>query len=138
MQTRRLVFGALCALMLLVGALGMPAHARPADARTGAAPAGGDGVLDCSHGHVNRDPRSGQFFDANGVNIRTGPHTGCTSLGQGQLSHNVDYHCYVHSDYVNGVDTWTYLRDTTNGVTGWVHDSLLDYRDGYRGSNEHC
>jgi hypothetical protein len=103
------------------------------------------GIMACTgHAHTNRDSRSGRFFDGGNVNIRRGPHTSCTSDGQGQLTHNVDYHCYDVGDSVtrNGVTyvTWTYLRDTTTGVQGWVSDSLLDLNSGgpTRGSLQRC
>ncbi|GAB3062397.1 hypothetical protein [Micromonospora schwarzwaldensis] len=84
----------------------------------------------CSHPHSNVDTKFGQLFNATNVNIRSGPHTTCGSLGYGQLSHNVDFHCFASGDRVsaNGhtTYTWTYLRDTTTGVSGWVADALLD------------
>ena len=80
--------------------------------------------------HPNYDTTSGRLFAGNYINIRTGPSTACTSLGQGQRTHNVQYNCYKSGE--NG--TWTYLRDTTTGVSGWVKDSLLS--DG--GSYEEC
>ncbi|MCZ7438656.1 hypothetical protein O7598_19755 [Micromonospora sp. WMMC241] len=92
----------------------------------GAAPASAS----CSHSHSNIDTKFGQLFNATNVNIRSGPHTTCGSLGYGQLSHNVDFHCFASGDRVsaNGhtTYTWTYLRDTTTGVSGWVADALLD------------
>ena len=91
-----------------------------------AAPAGAS----CNHSHSNVDTKFGQLFNATNVNIRSGPHTTCGSLGYGQLSHNVDFHCFASGDRVsaNGhtTYTWTYLRDTTTGVSGWVADALLD------------
>jgi hypothetical protein len=52
------------------------------------------------------------------------------SLGYGQYAHHVDFHCFTNGDKVtaNGhtTYTWTYLRDTTTGVSGWVADALLD------------
>ena len=84
----------------------------------------------CSHAHSNVDGKFGQLFNATNVNIRTGPHTTCASLGYGQLSHTVDFHCFASGDRVtaNGKTTytWTYLRDVTTGVSGWVADALLD------------
>ncbi|MFU8873824.1 hypothetical protein [Micromonospora sp. SL4-19] len=84
----------------------------------------------CSHAHSNIDTKGGQLFNASNVNIRTGPHTSCPSLGYGQLNHNVDFHCYGAGDRVtaNGYTTysWTYLKDLTTGVSGWVADALLD------------
>ncbi|WP_137988848.1 SH3 domain-containing protein [Streptomyces vilmorinianum] len=57
----------------------------------------------------------------NYVNIRTGPTTDCTSLGQAQMSHSLRYDCWV--DGQNG--TWSHVRDNTTGVSGWIKDSLL-------------
>ncbi|MBB5112832.1 SH3 domain-containing protein [Micromonospora echinospora] len=84
----------------------------------------------CSHSHSNVDSKFGQLFNATNVNIRTGPHTTCASLGYGQLNHNVDFHCFGSGDRVtaNGKTTytWTYVRNVTTGVSGWVADALLD------------
>ena len=92
--------------------------------------AAGPASATCSHGHSNIDTKLGSLFNATNVNIRTGPHTTCGSLGYGQLSHSVDFHCYTNGDRVsaNGhtTYTWTYLRDSTTGVSGWVADALLD------------
>ncbi|KOV84533.1 hypothetical protein [Nocardia sp. NRRL S-836] len=120
---------------------------KPAPVHTGAADTveSGVGSLACaSPAHSNKDTRSGRFFDAGNVNIRRGPHTSsCTSDGQGQLTHNVDYHCWALGDSVtrNGstYTTWTYLRDTTTGVQGWVSDAYLDLNsNGLRGSLVAC
>lgn len=84
----------------------------------------------CSHSHSNIDVKGGSLFNASNVNIRTGPHTSCGSLGYGQLSHSVDFHCFTNGDRVsangNTTYTWTYLKDNTTGVSGWVADALLD------------
>lgn len=101
-------------------------------ATAGAVVAGtaGPASAGCSHSHSNVDSKFGQLFNATNVNIRTGPHTTCASLGYGQLSHTVDFHCFASGDRVtaNGKTTytWTYLRDVTTGVSGWVADALLD------------
>ncbi|MEU5727087.1 hypothetical protein [Micromonospora sp. NPDC047738] len=91
-----------------------------------AAPAGAS----CSHSRTNVDTAGGQLFNASNVNIRSGPHTSCASLGYGQYTHNVDFWCFTNGDKVtaNGhtTYTWTYLKDTTTGVSGWVADALLD------------
>lgn len=82
----------------------------------------------CSHPHRNADTATGSFI-GNGVNIRTGPHNppglSCTSLGQGQSGDRADFHCWTFGDTVDGGSTWSYVRNTRTGVTGWVHDSLL-------------
>lgn len=67
------------------------------------------------------DGRTGNFFAVNYVNIRTGPSTACTSVGQGQMSHWVQVDCYKSGE--NG--TWTHLYDFTTGKEGWSKDSLL-------------
>jgi len=68
-----------------------------------------------------QDGRIGQFFNGNGINIRTGPSTACTSVGQGQASHTVQLDCY--KDGEGG--TWSHLFDFTTGKEGWSKDSLL-------------
>jgi hypothetical protein len=92
--------------------------------------AAGPASATCSHSHSNIDTKFGTLFNASNVNIRSGPHTTCGSLGYGQLSHSVDFHCYTNGDKVsaNGhtTYTWTYLKDTTTGVSGWAADALLD------------
>ena len=135
---------ALATLLLAVGigaVFAAPASAKPTPG------SGPDvGIQSCPQGAVDRDTRAGQFFDDNFVNIRTGPHNppglSCTSLGQGQLTHNVQYWCFANGDTVTrGAETWftwTFLRDTTTGVQGWVSDAYLDFRDGTRGSNRLC
>ncbi|ANZ39072.1 hypothetical protein BBK82_26350 [Lentzea guizhouensis] len=122
------------------------ADEKPAPVYTGAADTNesGVGVMACTgHAHSNKDTRTGPFFDGSNVNIRRGPHTACRSDGQGQLSHTVDYHCFGTGDSVtrNGVTytTWTYLRDVTTGVQGWVSDAFLDLNpNGFRGSLVSC
>jgi hypothetical protein len=76
------------------------------------------------------DGSVGHFFAGNGINIRTGPGTGCTAVGQGQASHNVQFDCWKSGDG----GTWTHLADLTTGKEGWVKDSLLVGN----GSNFHC
>lgn len=76
------------------------------------------------------DESEGNFFNGNFINIRTGPSTACTSLGQGQASHRVQYDCWKSGE--NG--TWTHLFDETTGIEGWSKDSLLVHN----GSNFHC
>ena len=61
-------------------------------------------------------------FTANGVNIRTGPSPSCTSVGQGQKTHNVEIDCYRRgSDGYN----WMRIKDTTNSKAGWVRNDYL-------------
>jgi SH3-like domain-containing protein len=58
-------------------------------------------------------------FTGNGVNIRTGPSTSCTSKGLGYTSHGLRVRC------VDLADDWDYVTDTTTGVTGWVADQYV-------------
>jgi hypothetical protein len=67
------------------------------------------------------DGRIGQYFAGNGINIRTGPSTVCTAVGQGQASHEVQLDCYKEGQ--NG--TWSHLWDFTTARGGWVKDTLL-------------
>jgi len=76
------------------------------------------------------DGRVGQYFAGNFINIRTGPSTVCTSLGQGQASHTVQLDCWKSGQ--NG--TWSHLFDFTTSKEGWVKDSLLVGN----GANVHC
>ncbi|GAA4734774.1 hypothetical protein Prum_070530 [Phytohabitans rumicis] len=78
-------------------------------------------------------PQSGAFL-YEGVNIRSGPGTNCVSHGLGYSSHSVTYRCWTVGDNVGGHTTWTYLRNNTTGVTGWVSDQFLSSY----GSAYHC
>ncbi|MGA4844638.1 SH3 domain-containing protein [Streptomyces sp. G45] len=59
---------------------------------------------------------------ANGANERSGSSTGCAITGIAYNSHRLDYHCYTSG---NDGKTWTYLRNDSTGVSGWVRDDLL-------------
>lgn len=82
------------------------------------------------NGWVSRDGRTGTYFDGNGINIRTGPSTKCTSIGQGQASHRVMLDCFKTGEG----GTWSHLWDYTTDRGGWVKDSLLIGN----GSNRSC
>jgi hypothetical protein len=58
-------------------------------------------------------------FTGNGVNIRSGPSSTCTPLGQGQRSHSVSSYCRKGS--------WTAVFDHTTGIKGWVSEDFLDH-----------
>ncbi|GEJ99440.1 SH3 domain-containing protein [Streptomyces sp. NPDC003388] len=64
---------------------------------------------------------------ANGANERSGSSTGCAINGVAYSTQRLDYHCYtVAGDY-----TWTYVRNDSTGVYGWIRDDLLsDYGSG--------
>ncbi|GLY32275.1 hypothetical protein [Kineosporia sp. NBRC 101731] len=56
------------------------------------------------------------------ANQRSGSSTGCGITGYADNRNTLDYHCYtVASDG----STWTYLRNDSDGTTGWVKDTLL-------------
>ncbi len=67
---------------------------------------------------------SGGVSFGNGTNIRTGPFTDCTSLGEGFPSQGIDVHCGI--DNVNG-NIWFYVEDTSTGKQGWARDTALHY-----------
>ena len=77
-----------------------------------------------------KDNSFGKFFNTNGTNIRTGPGTGCTAVGQGQRSHDVILDCYK----AGAGGTWSHIFDSTTGKEGWVKDTLLVDN----GSHIHC
>jgi uncharacterized protein YraI len=60
-------------------------------------------------------------FTGDGVNIRTGPSTSCTSKGLGYRVHSVTYHCEGSG--------WVYLTDNTTGVTGWSSGAFVHHTD---------
>ncbi|MET1071991.1 MAG: SH3 domain-containing protein [Umezawaea sp.] len=68
----------------------------------------------------NQDGRTGKLV-LTAANIRTGPSTACTSVGQAQTSHSVTLHCWK---YGQG-GTWSHVRDNATGKQGWIKDSLL-------------
>ncbi|HEY3506258.1 MAG TPA: SH3 domain-containing protein [Actinocatenispora sp.] len=74
----------------------------------------------CPDNSWKYDSGTGKIFTANGVHIRTGPSTSCTSLGLGYTSHSVTVHC--SKDHV----TWSHIRDNTTGVSGWVDYHYLN------------
>ena len=55
------------------------------------------------------------------ANMRSGSSTACDVKGWADNRDTLDYHCYTNGSG----GTWTYLRNDTDGTTGWVKDSLL-------------
>jgi hypothetical protein len=98
--------------------------ATPMAASAAGRPGGVVIAVACGTSPSTNHPQSGGFT-GNSVNIRTGPHTSCTSRGLGYTTHTVTYHCYAFGDTVNGWTTWTYLTDNTTGVKGWSSDYYL-------------
>lgn len=91
---------------------------------SGTAAAEDVGVLGCTATGADKDNSAYYRAFKATVNIRSGRSTNCASLGLGYTSHTVDIHC---TSYYNGTD-WTYLRDATTGVKGWVKSSLLNWK----------
>jgi uncharacterized protein YgiM (DUF1202 family) len=60
------------------------------------------------------------FFTASGVNIRSGPSTGYTILGQGQKGQAVYIYCEAAGD-------WYHILDRATGINGWSYwpDNIL-------------
>ncbi|WP_335977067.1 SH3 domain-containing protein [Streptomyces sp. CA2R106] len=60
------------------------------------------------------------FFTAGGVNIRSGPSTAYTILGQGQQGQAVYIYCEAPGD-------WYHILDRATGVNGWSYwpDNIL-------------
>jgi hypothetical protein len=152
MSYRSIVAGAAGSILAVVAVLSFvsPAAAS-APVKPAPVPAGGAGdpVVTPQHcgGHTPHndiDQRSyARLFTGDSVNIRAYPHVGCASHGYGYRTHTVDYHCWRYGDPVtrNGLvyETWTYLRNVTTGVSGWVSDAYLAGNgDGTTGSTVHC
>ncbi|MEU8526734.1 MULTISPECIES: SH3 domain-containing protein [Streptomyces] len=68
---------------------------------------------------------------ANGANERSGSSTGCTIKGVAYNTQSLDYHCYT---WGNDGHSWTFVRNDSTGVTGWIRDDLLSNG----GSYVHC
>ena len=84
----------------------------------------------CGTTVADKDGSSWPTATTDGVNMRTGSDTSCTSVGLLLQGQRADYHCYT----VNRTYTWTFLRNVSTGQTGWVRD---DFLPGY-GSNVSC
>src|SRR5512147_1721251 len=65
---------------------------------------------------------------ADGANERSGSSTGCGINGIAYSNQTLDYHCYTVG---NDGYTWTYLRNATTGVYGWIRDDLLSNNGSY-------
>ncbi|WP_371577966.1 SH3 domain-containing protein [Streptomyces sp. NBC_01314] len=69
-------------------------------------------------------------FTGNGVNIRSGPGAGYTSLGQGQSGQGVDITCYYYVNYGDSGQKWYYLKNRATGVTGFVSSAYIRVTSG--------
>ena len=86
-------------------------------------------AVDCIQNPAANSHNAAQFTGTN-INIRTGPFTVCTAIGEGQPSHNVTAHCLKFNS--NGVP-WVYLTDHTTGKTGWSDEQFVTWSGGLIG-----
>jgi len=66
-------------------------------------------------------------FTGNGVNIRTGPATSCTAIGQGQRTNDVTAHCGRYIQTHPPVVIWVYLTDNTTHKKGWSDAAFVSW-----------
>jgi uncharacterized protein YraI len=100
-------FATLSAAGILVGVLPITAAAAPA-------------VTCIQNPAANGNSKA--HFNGTNVNIRTGPFTSCTAVGEGQPANKLIARCETTNS--NGVD-WTYVTDSTTGKTGWSQSSFV-------------
>ncbi len=105
------------------------AMAVPAQAATIKPGSANDVTVSCGETYPDRD--SSPDVNMNGdANLRTGPSTSCTTLGQINSYAVLDYYCYVNGQGGN----WTFLFVSSVGGQGWVRSDLLPNQ----GSNVSC
>jgi uncharacterized protein YraI len=78
-------------------------------------------AVDCTQSPAVNSQAPGLFAGTN-VNIRTGPFTSCTAVGEGQPAHNVTLRCRKLNS--NNVE-WLYLTDHTTNRTGWAEAQFV-------------
>jgi len=84
------------------------------------------GILSpCNPGSTHRSPRTGRFFDGNGVRIHTGPHLRCTTVGEGFRNQTATLYCFTTGDSVFGDPFWDRLKDDTTGKRGYSSEVFL-------------
>lgn len=104
----------------------------PAYATADKVPVGDVGSAHAACGKTAPDKDSGSWNTTGyGANMRSGSSTGCGINGVAGAGDRLDYHCYTSG---NDGYTWTYLRNDTDGTSGWVRDDLL----GDNGSYIYC
>lgn len=64
-------------------------------------------------------------FLGDGVNIRTGPGTNYTIVGQGYRSHNASASCIYYQGHRNS--SWYYVRDDSTGAYGYVSARYISF-----------
>ena len=72
-------------------------------------------VASCGTNGDRTGPKYGHTL-SNCVKIRTGSSTSCTSRGQAQTSHTLNYRCWTSE---NDGFTWTYPTDETTNISGF-------------------
>ena len=117
------------AALLAVGTLAIPAGLVVGTAGTASASAY------CGQTVADHDASNWPYMPAGvSANERSGSSTGCDVKGWADNQDQLDYHCYTWGE--NG--SWTYLRNNSDGSTGWVKDSLLPLVGGIHGSGVWC
>jgi hypothetical protein len=117
-RTRRLAAVIACAAVLGLAAFAAPASAsasRPGASRATLAGRTLDNNFGCGSVPAFYGSVDGHF-NGQGINIRSGPRTSCTSYGLGYEGNALKVWCSVTEP--DGV-TWYYLNDRTTGVRGW-------------------
>ncbi|NEA64627.1 SH3 domain-containing protein [Streptomyces sp. SID12488] len=69
-------------------------------------------------------------FTGDGVNIRSGPGTGYSSLGQGQSGQGVEITCYYYANFGDSGQKWYYLKNKATGVIGFVSSAYIKVTSG--------
>ena len=108
---------------LLVGAVAVPVGLVVGTAGTASAgvPCGGPIPSDIDHTAYKQSGDGGLE--------RIGSHIECLSTGVAGVGDTLDYYCFTTNS--EGT-TWTYLRNATDGTSGWVRDDhLSDQGSGY-------
>lgn len=82
-------------------------------------------LADCSHGHSNRDGRSGRV-SVSALWRLSGPHRTCNHLDLAYNGQLIQYHCWDFGDEVQGIRTWTYGRISGTDRAGWFWDGGLN------------
>ena len=103
-------------LATVIATFGLAVVSTPAAAAT-VTPA-----IDCTQNPGTNGGNTGHFT-GQGVNIRTGPSTTCTSVGLGYESHSVTARCGKPV----GSEFWVYLKDHTTGKIGWSRYPLITW-----------
>jgi uncharacterized protein YraI len=61
----------------------------------------------------------------NYVNIRSGPGTGYTAVGQAQTNQQLVDYCFKFGTAVGGDTFWDYIKDLDTGISGYISEYYL-------------